>query len=434
MPCRVVIGLQWGDEGKGKIIDVLAAEADVVLRWQGGGNAGHTIWIDGQKHVLHHLPSGVLRPGVRCLMGAGMVIDPKGLVQEIAAITAAGFDLTGRLFLSERLHLVLPHHRRWDELRDERAGRIGTTKRGIGPAYADKAARIGVRAGRWRDRDVFVQRLRANVEEKNRILQALYGEPPLDPAAVVEEYLGYGRALLPYLADTEALLRQALDAGQRVLAEGAQGIMLDLDHGTYPYVTSSSTGPGGLAALGGVAPREIGPVVGVAKAYVTRVGVGPFPTELPASEGDALREAGGEFGATTGRPRRCGWFDAVAARYAAALAGVDGLAVTKLDVLSGQRRVRVCVGYRLDGQRLPAFPSDAGVLERVQPEYVECEGWQGDLRAARQEADLPTACRAYLDTLERAVGVPIQQISVGPDRAQTLARGGGARRDPALGR
>ena len=425
MPCRVVIGLQWGDEGKGKFIDVLAAEADVVLRWQGGGNAGHTIWIDGTKHVLHHLPSGVLRPGVRCLMGAGMVIDPRVVMGEIEAMHRAGFDLTGRLFLSERIHLVLPHHRRWDELRDERAGRIGTTKRGIGPAYADKAARIGVRAGRWRDPDVFVARLRANVEEKNRILQALYDEPPLDPDAVVAEYLEYGRRLLPYLADTEAALRRALDAGERVLAEGAQGVMLDLDHGTYPFVTSSSTGPGGLAATGGVGPREIGPVIGVAKAYVTRVGVGPFPTELDEAEGNALRTRGDEFGSTTGRPRRCGWFDAVAARYAARLSGADALAITKLDVLSGLDRVRVCVGYRLDGRRIDDFPSDAGVLARVEPEYADCEGWRGDLSAARTEADLPPACRAYLETIERAVGVPVGQVSVGPDRTQTIARTAG---------
>jgi adenylosuccinate synthase len=423
MPCTVVVGLQWGDEGKGKIIDVLSAHADVVVRYQGGGNAGHTVECDGGKYVLHHLPSGILREGTRNVIGAGCVVDPKVLLEEIANLEAAGKPVDGRLILSERAHLVLPGHRLWDQMREKAGGGVGTTGRGIGPCYADKAARIGVRAGDWRVSAHFEQRLRANLEEKNVILKAMYDAEPMDIDAILAEYLEYGRQLMPILGEAETLVRKALSDGERVLGEGAQGVLLDLDHGSYPFVTSSSSAPGGVGPGSGMSPRAPEKVIGVAKAYLTRVGEGPFPTELDDDMGRRLRDVGKEYGSTTGRPRRCGWFDAVAARYAVELGGIDQLTITKMDILSGIETLRVCVGYEVDGERYDTVPASAARLERAVPVYRDLPGWSEDIVGATVESDLPADCRAYLEAIEQEVGVPVRYVSVGPDRAQTLKRG-----------
>lgn len=423
MPCRVIVGLQWGDEGKGKVIDVLAGEADVVLRYQGGGNAGHTVEVQGEKYVLHLVPSGILRPQTRCLIGAGCVVDPELLLSEISHLESRGHRIRDRLTVSPRAHVVLPPHKRWDVLRESKRAKIGTTGRGIGPCYADKASRTGVRIGDFRTPALFTDLVRANIAEKNTILAALYDEPPTDPDEVVERYLYFGERIRPLIGDAEREVRIAIDAGKRVLGEGAQGLLLDLDAGTYPFVTASSTGPGGISTGGGVPPRAVTEVIGVAKAYATRVGEGPFPTELPPDEGGKLRERGNEFGATTGRPRRCGWFDAVAARYAAKVGGVDALAITKLDILSGAPSLRICTAYRIDGRLTEEFPDDVTLLARATPVYRDHPGFTADITGATDEDALPRACRDYLDALEGEVGVPIALVSVGPDRRQALLRG-----------
>ncbi|MCI0343751.1 MAG: adenylosuccinate synthase [Planctomycetales bacterium] len=423
MSSRVVVGLQWGDEGKGKVIDVLAGEADLVVRYQGGGNAGHTVQVGHEHYVLHLVPAGILRPGTTCVIGGGCVVDPELLLAEIAQLESRGHRVQGRLVVSARAHLVLPAHKRWDVLRDKGANRIGTTGRGIGPCYADKVARTGVRVGDLRDPDLFGNLTRANVAEKNTILSALYGEPPSDPEEVVKRYLYFAERLLPHVGDAEARVREALGSGKRVLFEGAQGLLLDVDAGTYPFVTGSSAGPGGVATGAGVPPSQTGDVVGVVKAYATRVGEGPFPTELPPEEAARLRERGAEFGATTGRPRRCGWFDAVASRYAAAVSGADHLAVTKLDILGGEKKLRLAVAYKLDGRETTEFPGDAVALHRAEPVYRELPGWTEDITDVTSEARLPEACRRYLDAIEEEVGVPASLVSVGPERRQSLARG-----------
>lgn len=420
--CLVVVGAQWGDEGKGKVVDVLAERARVIARYQGGPNAGHTVHVGEHAFVLHQIPSGVLHPGTLCLLGNGVVLDPLQFFAELDELVARGIDVAGRVWVSWRAHLLLPYHRCLDRALEERRGaaRLGTTGRGIGPAYEDKVARHGLRVVDLADADRARDRLREGTERANVRLRAL-GAAPLDPERVLAEVLGVRERLLALGADTGRLVSEALDRGERVLLEGAQGALLDLDHGTYPYVTSSTTTAGGAAVGVGIGPTRIDAVLGVVKAYTTRVGAGPFPTELPSPEQERLRELGGEFGATTGRPRRCGWFDAVVVRYAARVNGLSGLAVTKLDVLDTLPEVRLAVAYEIDGARVDEVPADLDALGRARPIYETLPGWQRPTAQARRWEELPTAAQAYLRRLEELTGVPLWYVSVGSRRDQMLA-------------
>ncbi|HJQ85315.1 MAG TPA: adenylosuccinate synthase [Candidatus Binatia bacterium] len=423
MPAAVIVGTQWGDEGKGKVVDLLAADADVVVRFHGGNNAGHTLVVDGVKTVLNLVPSGVLHPGRICMLGPGVVIDPEVLVGEIETLRSRGYLAEdGWLRISQQAHLIMPYHRAIDRARERLrgAGSIGTTGRGIGPAYEDKMARSGIRVGDLFDEVGFRDVLERTLKEKNAYLQGLLGEAPLAFDAIHDRYAGYRERLRPYLADTGAELRAALAAGRRILLEGAQGMMLDVDHGTYPFVTSSSCTSGAAAAGAGLPPQALGRVVGIAKAYTTRVGGGPFPTELTDALGNRLRADGDEYGATTGRPRRCGWFDAVVVRQAVALSGVDRLALTKLDVLTGVDPVRVCTAYRLGGRRLDGVPMTERAWERAEPEYEDLPGWRESLGGARALADLPANARAYVERLQALLGVPLLLVSIGAGRDQTI--------------
>ncbi|HET6204418.1 MAG TPA: adenylosuccinate synthase [Planctomycetota bacterium] len=425
MSAVCVVGVQWGDEGKGKVIDVLAEGVDFVVRYQGGNNAGHTVVVDGETFVLHLVPSGILRPGTVNVIGNGVVIDPVQLFHEIDELERRGVRVEANLRVSARAHLILPYHRVLDA-RAERwkgAGRIGTTGRGIGPAYADKAARTGLRVADLLDRDRLGTRLRAALAEKNEVLGKVYGEPEIPFESVFETYAALGERMRPFACDAGELLRRAHREGRKILFEGAQGTMLDLDAGTYPYVTSSSTGCWGIAGGTGFPPRWIREVVGIAKAYCTRVGEGPFPTELAPPLGDRLREQGREYGATTGRPRRCGWFDLLAGRYAIELNGVDRIALTNLDVLRGFDPIRVAVAYRCDGGFVEAFPAARADLGGCEPLYRDFPGFEGDISGVTDFARLPQAARAYVDFLEGALGVPISVVSVGPDRGQVIPRG-----------
>ncbi len=419
----VVIGLQWGDEGKGKIVDLLSAEADVVVRFQGGNNAGHTLVVEGEQTVLHLVPSGALHRDTVCVIANGVVVDPGVLVEELTALRRRGhLRENQRLRISGACHLILPYHKAIDQARERKRGhgKIGTTGRGIGPAYEDKAARVGLRMIDLCDETYFRRRLRENFEEKNAYLRAMLGEAVLDYDAMVDELVHYGRLLAPHVTDTAKYLLDELAGGKKLLFEGAQGILLDLDHGTYPYVTSSNTGAGAVCSGAGIPPSLIRSVVGITKAYTTRVGSGPFPSELPDATGDRLRNEGGEFGATTGRPRRCGWFDATIVRKATRLNGADSLAVTKLDVLTGIDPLRICTGYRLRGKPLAEVPASADEFELVEPVYEDHPGWQQDLSGATSLADLPVEARRYLARLATLVEVPIGIVSVGPARDQTI--------------
>lgn len=424
MPNTILIGAQWGDEGKGKIIDVLTERVDWVVRPQGGNNAGHTVEIGAERFVLHLVPSGILHAGKRCVIGNGVVLDPVGLVEEIQGIEARGISVAGRLFISDRAHAVFPYHRMLDaqgEARRAKGDQIGTTQRGIGPAYGDKAARFGLRMCDLVDPD-FPALLRARVEEKNRILAAMGA-----PAVVYEEILAATHkameTLRPLVCDTVPLLHGAVERGEDILFEGAQGIMLDIDFGTYPYVTSSNAASGGAATGSGVPPNRMDRVVGVLKAYTTRVGEGPFPTELLDATGEELRRAGHEFGATTGRPRRCGWFDAIVARHAVMTCGVDEWALTKLDVLDGFETLKICTAYELDGRRIAHFPANVREVARCRPVYEELPGWRVSTRAAARFADLPAAAQRYIARLEQITGVPVGILSLGPRRESTLMLG-----------
>jgi adenylosuccinate synthase len=426
MPATLIVGTQWGDEGKGKIVDLLAADADVVVRFHGGNNAGHTLVVNGEKTILNLIPAGVLHPGRICMIGPGVVIDPEVLVGEIEALRKRGYLTDDRwLRVSERAHLIMPYHRAIDRARERLrgAGSIGTTGRGIGPAYEDKMARTGIRVGDLFDEVGFREALERSVREKNGYLQAILGEAPLSFDAIHERYAVYRERLRPFVADAGEELRQAVAAGQRVLLEGAQGVMLDVDHGTYPFVTSSSVVSGAAAGGAGLPPRAIGRVVGIAKSYTTRVGGGPFPTELTDALGDRLRADGDEYGATTGRPRRCGWFDAVVVRHAVALCGIDGLALTKLDVLTGVDPLRVCIAYELGGRRIERPPATQRAWESLTPRYEELPGWRESLAGARSLADLPANTRRYVERLASLVGAPVVLVSVGAPRDETIRVG-----------
>lgn len=424
-----VLGVQWGDEGKGKMVDVLTERFDVVVRFQGGANAGHTVRIGREEFILHLIPSGILHPEKICVVGNGVVIDPPALLKELEDLEARGIRAEGRLWLSERAHVVLPHHKAVEKAAESRAGvrRIGTTLRGIGPCYADKAARCGVRLAELLDRDRLMRRLGPILEEKNRLLTALYGQPPLDRDAVLGEYAACGDRLRPMVCDVAALLEDLDRRGRRILFEGAQGALLDIDMGTYPYVTSSSTGLGGIATGTGFSPRRLGRVWGIAKAYSTRVGAGPFPTELDGPLGDALRERGGEYGATTGRARRCGWLDLVALRHTLRICDADAIILTKVDVLDELEEVRFAVGYRTHGGETDAFPAVLNGDETIEPVYRRLPGWRCPTRGMRRPEELPSALRAYLDAIAGETGRPVAIVSVGSERTEYVPL------DPAFG-
>ncbi len=423
MPVTCVIGTQWGDEGKGKIIDLIASRADVVVRYQGGANAGHTVRVGGEQFIFHLIPSGILHGKVN-VIGNGMVVDPAQLLAEIDEFSARGVAVEGNLFVSSLAHLVMPYHKALDRLSEGRRGgtALGTTGRGIGPAYADRATRTGIRVAELLHAEHFAARVQANVEEKNRIIAALGGGEPLDAAAIADEYLAHAARLRPYVTDTVRLLRRALAAGRYVFVEGAQGILLDVDFGTYPFVTSSNSSTFGVAAGSGLPARRIDEVMGVTKCYTTRVGQGPFPTEETGEVGERLRRAGGEFGATTGRPRRCGWLDGVALRYAVDLLSCDSIALTKVDVLTGFDEIKVCTAYEHAGEFLREFPTDPVVMGACRPVYDALPGWSEDTRGARHFADLPRRCREYIDHIESLLGRPVGLVSVGPDRDETIYR------------
>lgn len=422
MPVTALVGLQWGDEGKGKVVDALSGSMDLVVRAQGGANAGHTVKVGGRTRVLHLVPSGMFYPHVEGIIGNGVVVDPLQLVQELEELEACGMGVDGRLRISDRAHLVLPHHKRMDALQEVLRGpsALGTTHRGIGPAYMDKAARAGVRAGEMRRERAFRVRVGEAVAAKNRILEAL-GEEPLDAEACLEPLMAARKRLLPLVVDTVSLLHDALEAERHVLLEGAQGTLLDLDLGTYPYVTSSNCHIGGLLAGSGLPPRSVDRVLAVAKAYCTRVGAGPFPSEETGGVGEEIRARGSEYGATTGRPRRCGWFDAVAARFAVRLNGVDEIVLTKLDVLAGLDTVRICTGYRLEGRKIRDFPAGEE-LQRVEPVFEELEGFDADLASSGCFEDLPRAAREFVGFVERTAGARVSRVSTGPERDESLTR------------
>ncbi len=418
MANTILIGAQWGDEGKGKIIDVLTARADIVVRSQGGNNAGHTVIHRGVKYILHLIPSGILRRGKICVIGNGVVIDPVTLVAEIDRLRELGITIGRNLLISDCAHLVLPYHRLLDEQRELRRGKIGTTKRGIGPAYADKAARTGLRMSDLMQPMVFSKKLQAKVLENNRILQAL-GARPFSFRDVNESYLAAGEKLRPFVANTVVYLHRALARGKEILFEGAQGTFLDIDHGTYPYVTSSNTTAGGACTGTGVPPHRVGRVVGVMKAYTTRVGEGPLPTE-DRQLAETFHNRGREFGATTGRKRRCGWFDAVATRYATMINGIDELAITNLDGLDHVDPIRVCVAYRLNEKRLDVPPRDAAQLANCEPIYEEVRGWNRPTGSAKKFSQLPPAAKAYVKYISKLTGAKLSMISVGPTRGETI--------------
>ena len=415
----VIVGAQWGDEGKGKLVDVIAERADWVVRYQGGANAGHTVHIGDKSFVLHQIPSGILHPGVRCAIGNGVVLDPDTLFTEIDELVADGVDVQGRLYVSDRAHLVLPYHKLVDS-RSSASREIGTTGRGIGPAYEDKIARRGVRVLDLRHPERLRSLVGKAVAHANAVLTA-FGVPDraeVEPTIELLERLA--PRILPITEDVGLVIHRAIASGANVLLEGAQGSLLDVDHGTYPYVTSSSTTSGGAAIGVGIAPRAIDAALGIVKAYTTRVGNGPLPTELGDEEAERMRQLGNEFGATTGRPRRCGWFDAVVVRYAARVNGLTGLAVTKLDVLDTFDRVALCTGYKVGDAVFTEFPGDPVALENAEPQYEWMDGWQTSTAHARSLSDLPAAARAYLDRLRELVGTPIQFVSVGTRRDQII--------------
>lgn len=423
MSAIALVGAQWGDEGKGKTIDILAAEADMVVRGQGGSNAGHTVVVGDVTYKLHLIPSGILYPATVNVIGNGTVVSPKVLLREIDELSARGVTFDN-LRIDARAHVIMPYHITLDELSEQARGKadIGTTKNGIGPCYMDKAERSGIRMRDLIDPAIFREKLAFNIEQKNRIIERVYGGKPLDFEAVYGEYLGYADKLRRYVCDTSVLVYDAIKAGKNVLFEGAQGALLDLDLGTYPYVTSSHPTAGGFCVGSGVGPTLIKDVLGVGKAYTTRVGKGPFPTELDDETGERIRRVGAEYGATTGRPRRCGWLDLLILKFAVRVNGLTALAVNKLDTLTGIDPLRVCVAYEKNGERIENFPTDIADLEGCRPIYIDLPGWTEDISRAKSFADLPKNARSYIETVEKLIDCPITMVGVGPDREQNLKR------------
>ena len=419
----VVVGAQWGDEGKGKVVDIYTEHADDVVRYQGGNNAGHTLVVGDEKVILHLIPSGILHQGKRCIIGNGVVLDPEVFIREITNLKANGkLQDDSMLRLSESLHIIMPYHKRIDIARESKSGdkKIGTTGRGIGPAYEDKIGRRGIRLIDLMDRDIFARKLQEVLEEKNFILEKFLGDQPFTFDEIYGQYCGFADVLRKYVDETALLLHREVKAGKSILFEGAQGTLLDVDHGTYPYVTSSSTCAGGACTGTGVSPRDIDEIVGISKAYVTRVGSGPFPTELLDDTGEKLRQAGHEFGSTTGRPRRCGWFDAVVLKYAVRMNGLTGVAITKLDVLDDFDVIKVCTGYSYNGQRIDEIPSSLDVFAQCEPIYEELPGWKSVVTGARSFDELPVNAQKYIRRLEELIGCPVVLVSVGPRRDETI--------------
>ncbi|MGH2809053.1 MAG: adenylosuccinate synthase [Actinomycetota bacterium] len=416
-----LVGTQWGDEGKGKVTDLLAEHTDLVVRYQGGNNAGHTIVVEGERYALHLVPTGILYPHCIPVIGPGVVVNPQVLIEEMDALAARGID-TSRLLLSGNAHLIMPYHLELDRVTERRLGknRLGTTKRGIGPAYADKATRVGLRVQDLLDPKIFSAKLEVALKEKNLLLTRVYGRLPLDRDQIEIEYLAYAERLGPHITDTGPAVQRALDEGKTVMFEGAQATMLDLDHGTYPFVTSSNPIAGGACAGAGVGPRDIDRIIGISKAYCTRVGSGPFPSEADPADAEILVEAGAEYGTTTGRKRRCGWFDAVAGRYAARLNTLTEVVITKLDVLSRFPSIKVCVAYDYEGERYEDFPPNQTIFNKCRPVFEELPGWDDDLGDARSIDDLPKEARAYLEAIETLMRTPVSWVSVGPGRDQIV--------------
>jgi len=424
MAAVVLVGAQWGDEGKGKITDFLAEKADMVVRYQGGSNAGHTVVVGDVEYKLHLVPSGILYAEKTCVIGNGVVVDPKVLLAELRGLRERGVQI-GKLLLSSNAQVILPYHRLLDTLEEKARGaqKIGTTGRGIGPAYMDKAARTGIRIIDLLDEEVFAAKLQRNLSEKNTLLAKIYGAEPLDYAATYQEYLEYAAQLRPFVADTSLAVHEGIRQGRKILFEGAQGTLLDLDHGTYPYVTSSHPIAGGACIGAGVGPTAINRVIGVVKAYTTRVGEGPFPTELVDEIGSKIQQNGREYGTTTGRARRCGWFDAVIARYSVRVSGISDLALTKLDVLTGLDKIKICTAYDVEGERVTEFPQSQRLFAAAKPIYEELPGWREDISRVTGFGDLPVAAQNFVRRIEELTGVPATLVAVGPGRSQTIVRG-----------
>jgi len=422
MSVTVLVGTQWGDEGKGKVVDILSENYKIVVRYQGGANAGHTIKIGEQEFILHLIPSGILREDVNCVIGNGVVLDPEALIEELQFLRSQNIDVEGRLFISHNTHLIMPYHKLLDSIKEEGKNKIGTTGRGIGPCYNDKYARRGIRIVDLLNKDELVKKIKLNLEEKNAILKNVYHRSELNAEEIIEEYLKFDKLIDPFVKDTALFLNRAADEGKNILFEGAQGTFLDVDFGTYPYVTSSNPTAGGASTGSGLPPTKIDSVFGIVKAYTTRVGNGPFPTELNDETGEKLRKEGAEFGATTGRPRRCGWFDAFLVSYSRLVNGITEAALTKLDVLSGFDEIKVCIGYELNGKRLTSFPSDITRLEKVVPIYETLQGWKADISGAKDFDELPANAKNYIEFLEKHTGIFFSIISVGAKRKQTIDR------------
>jgi adenylosuccinate synthase len=416
-----IIGAQWGDEGKGKVIDIYAKNSDIIVRYQGGNNAGHTVVIDKESFVLHLIPSGILHKGKTCVIGNGVVVDPKALLEEIQMLEAKGIKVDGRLFISDDAHVIFPYHRTLDELRERKRKNIGTTKKGIGPCYADKAARLGIRFVDLLNDEIFAEKLKANLDEKNAILSKIYNTEGFSFDKLYGEYTEYAARLKKYVCDTKVMLNAAIKGRKRILFEGAQGTLLDVDHGTYPYVTSSNSTAGGASTGTGVGPSKIEKVIGVVKAYTTRVGEGPFPTEFKPDLMEKIRQKGKEFGATTGRPRRCGWFDGVVVKHAVMVNGIDEIVVTKLDVLDCLDSIKICTAYKYKGKIYKDFPSDIMALSNCEPVYEELPGWKTDTTGITSYMGLPKNAKNYLKRIQKFLDTRIALISVGSDRKQTFS-------------
>lgn len=417
----IIVGAQWGDEGKGKLIDIFSAEVDYIVRYQGGSNAGHTVVVDGKEYIFHLIPSGILHKNKVCCIGNGVVVDPAVLLKEIDGLSAAGIDVDDRLKISLIAHVILPYHKILDQLREtKRAQKIGTTGRGIGPCYADKISRCGIRMVDLLNPKVFKDKLKDNLKEKNEIFRKVYGKPPFSFEKIYREYLNYGKKLEKYICNISSLINSADRKKKDILFEGAQGTFLDIDFGTYPFVTSSSVTSGGACTGSGISPLKIDNIIGVAKAYTTRVGEGPFPAEFDSVFCKFMREKGNEFGATTGRPRRCGWFDSVMVRESVLLNGISELAIMKLDILNGLKEIKICTAYKYKGKQFDSFPYDLEVLENAKPVFIEMPGWEEDLRKMKDFKELPSNAKAYLKKLQDLMKTKISVISVGSSRDETI--------------
>ncbi len=420
MNVTILVGSQWGDEGKGKIVDILSNRYDIVVRYQGGANAGHTIQLGDSQYILHLIPSGIMRDDVTCVIGNGVVIDPKALLDEIDFLEGRGINLSGRLFISHNAHLIMPYHKLIDSLNESGKNKIGTTGRGIGPCYIDKYARKGIKIVDLLDHDSLEKKITQNLKEKNTLLKKIYGRDELDVNSIIKEYKEFDEKIDQYITDVPIFLDNAISQNKSILMEGAQGALLDIDHGTYPFVTSSNPTSGGACTGTGIPPTKITDVIGIVKAYTTRVGLGPFPTELVNETGENLRKWGAEFGATTGRPRRCGWFDAFLVGYSRMINGIDKAAITKLDVLSNLDEIKVCVGYELNGKLLKSFPTTESRISKVKPVYETLPGWKEDISNAENYNELPVQAKNYLEFISEKCGFEISIISVGPRRKQTI--------------